>query len=110
MDTPLLIFWSNLVYSIFMTFSILIYYYAFDFTTYHIFKVRFNDMFTDAFRSLYLESKGYEVSPLEYVSPLDTPKNIMIRAVKKRDENPIAKAEYQQIKKMFGIDPLIDKL
>ena len=75
-----------------------------------IFKVRFNDMFTDAFRSLYLESKGYEVSPLEYVSPLDTPKNIMIRAVKKRNENPSATAEYRQIKKMFGIDPLIDKL
>lgn len=76
----------------------------------NIFKVRFNDMFTDALRSLYLESKGYEVSPLEYISPLDTPKNIMIRALKKREEDPVAKEEYRRIKRMFGVDPILEKL
>lgn len=76
----------------------------------NIFKVRFNDMFTDALRSLYLESKGYEVSPLEYVSPLDTPKNIMIRALKKSDGNERAKKEYEKIKQMFGLRPIIDAI
>lgn len=75
-----------------------------------IFKVRFNDMFTDALRSLYLESHGYEVSALEFISPLDSPKNLMIRAMKKSKDNPSAKEEYKKIKKMFGIDPIIEKL
>lgn len=76
----------------------------------NIFKARFNDMFTDAFRSLYLESRGYEVSPLEYISPLDTPKNIMIRAMKKKDGDPAAREEYRRIKKLFGVDPILEKL
>ncbi len=75
-----------------------------------IFKVRFNDMFTDSLRCLFLESYGYEVSALEYISPLDTPKNIMIRATKKKDADDCAKEEYKRIKKMFGVDPIIDKL
>lgn len=76
----------------------------------NIFKVRFNDMFTDALRSLYLESKGYEVSPLEYISPLDTPKNIMIRALKKKSGDPSAQEEYKRIKKLFRVDPILEKL
>lgn len=75
-----------------------------------IFKVRFNDMFTDALRCLYLEAQGYEVSALEYISPLDTPKNIMIRATRKQDYNETAMKEYRQIKKMFGVDPIMEKL
>lgn len=76
----------------------------------NIFKVRFNDMFTDALRSLYLEARGYEVSALEYISPLDTPKNIMIRAIKKQDYNASAMQEYQNIKKMFNVNPIMEKL
>ena len=75
-----------------------------------IFKVRFNDMFTDALRSLFLESKGYEVSALEYISPLDTPKNIMIRATRKTDGDEQARAQYQKITELFGVSPIIDKL
>ncbi len=41
---------------------------------------RFGDWATDALRALYLEASGYAVDVLEYVSPLDTPKNTMIRA------------------------------
>jgi hypothetical protein len=38
---------------------------------------------TDSLRALFIEAHGYEVTPLEYVSPIDTPKNLMIRANKK---------------------------
>lgn len=76
----------------------------------NIFKVRFNDMFTDALRSLYLEGRGYQVSALEYISPLDSPKNIMIRAIKKEDYNEAAMAEYRQIKSLFQVDPIMEKL
>lgn len=76
----------------------------------NIFKVRFNDMFTDALRSLYIEGHGYQVSALEYISPLDSPKNIMIRAIKKQDYNEVAMEEYKSIKRLFGVDPIVEKL
>lgn len=76
----------------------------------NIFRARFNDVMTDALRCLYLESKGYDVSALEYISPLDTPKNILIRATKKKDENLLAKKDYDKIKKMFKLNPIIEKL
>ncbi len=74
-----------------------------------IFKARFSDFLTDSVRALFIESHGYEVMPLEYVSPVDTPKNLMIRAVKKSDHNELAANEYKNIKKMFNIDPSVEK-
>ena len=76
----------------------------------NIFKARFNDMFTDSLRSLYIEAHGYRVSALEYISPLDTPKNIMIRAIKKQDFNEKAMEEYRNIKRLFKVDPIMEKL
>lgn len=53
-----------------------------------VLKARMADILTDGYRSMMLESFGYEVSLIEYISPLDTPKNLLIRAQKKfaRDE------------------------
>ena len=34
-----------------------------------------------------LEAKGYNVSIVEYISPLETPKNLMIKATKTSKEN-----------------------
>ena len=47
---------------------------------YGVFKAAIAASLTDALRCNYLEAMGYEVSAVEYISPLDTPKNIMIRA------------------------------
>lgn len=47
-----------------------------------IFKARMADILTDGMRSLMLKAKGYKVSVVEYISPLETPKNLMIRAIK----------------------------
>lgn len=74
----------------------------------NIFKTKLNDMLTDSLRSLFIESNGYEVSALEYISPLDTPKNLMIRAVKISDENYEAKKEYEQMKKIFNVRPTME--
>lgn len=74
----------------------------------NIFKTKLNDMLTDSLRSLFIESNGYEVSALEYISPLDTPKNLMIRAVKISDENYDAKKEYEQMKKIFNVRPTME--
>lgn len=73
-----------------------------------IFKARFNDVMTDALRTLFIESYGYEVSALEYISPLDTPKNLMIRAFKTKESNEKAKQEYRELKKMFNLHPTME--
>ncbi|WP_028829916.1 class I SAM-dependent methyltransferase [Proteocatella sphenisci] len=74
----------------------------------NIFRTRLNDLLTDSLRSIFIESYGYEVSALEYVSPLDTPKNLMIRAVKTSDENLVAKKEYEDMKKIFNVQPTME--
>ena len=74
----------------------------------NIFRARLNDLLTDSMRSLFIESYGYEVSALEYISPLDTPKNLMIRAVKTSSENIEAKKEYQDMKKFFNVSPTME--
>ncbi|HHU90671.1 MAG TPA: SAM-dependent methyltransferase [Clostridiaceae bacterium] len=45
-----------------------------------VFKARLADVLTDGLRCMILEAFGYAVSAVEYVSPLDTPKNLLIRA------------------------------
>lgn len=74
----------------------------------NIFRARLNDLLTDSLRSLFIESYGYEVSALEYISPLDTPKNLMIRAVKTSPENAEARRQYQDMKKLFNVSPTME--
>ena len=62
-----------------------------------VFKARLADDLTDAMRALYLEARGYEVTALEYISPLETPKNLMIKAVKRSAGNKKAMEEYQRL-------------
>lgn len=76
---------------------------------YGIFKARFADILTDGVRALILESQGYKVSVVEYISPLETPKNLLIRAKKVSDRNINAAEEYKALKKMFNIEPYLEK-
>ncbi|MGL5440661.1 MAG: class I SAM-dependent methyltransferase [Filifactoraceae bacterium] len=75
----------------------------------NIFKTRLNDFLTDSLRCLFLESHGYTVSPLEYISPLDTPKNLMIRGIKNKRTRGNKEEEYEQMKKLFSVKPTMDK-
>lgn len=74
-----------------------------------IFRARFADILTDGIRSLLLESQGYKVSVVEYISPLETPKNLLIRAKKVSDKNLKALEEYKTIKKIFNINPYLER-
>ena len=60
------------------------------------------DALTDSLRLLKLESEGYRVDALELIDPEDTPKNIMLRAIKKHKVNDEQQAElkkqYENIK------------
>lgn len=77
---------------------------------YGVLKARIADALTDGIRGLLLEAMGYEVSIVEYISPLDTPKNLMIRAVKKGNRNRKAYDEYLELKESLGIDPALGRL
>ena len=46
------------------------------------------DALTDSLRLMKLESEGYSVCALELIDPEDTPKNIMLRAIKKQSFDP----------------------
>ena len=63
------------------------------------------DALTDSLRLLKLESEGYKVDALELIDPEDTPKNIMLRAIKKKKIDPekqeLLRIKYQQTKKFL---------
>ncbi|KZL88444.1 class I SAM-dependent methyltransferase [Clostridium magnum] len=72
-----------------------------------VFKTRLADILTDGMRSLLLEAKGYDTSVVEYISPLETPKNLMIRAVKIKDENEDAMSEYLNLMAQLNVYPAL---
>lgn len=53
-----------------------------------ILRQKFCDAATDALRLKLLESKGYAVAALELIDPEETPKNIMLRAVREHNFDP----------------------
>jgi hypothetical protein len=65
------------------------------------------DILTDGMRAMLLEAKGYEVSVVEYISPLETPKNLMIRAIKTREENDDAMQEYINLMSSLNVYPAL---
>lgn len=72
-----------------------------------VFKARMADILTDGMRSLLLEAKGYDVSVVEYISPLETPKNLMIRAVKIKEENEDAMSQYFSLMSSLNAFPAL---
>lgn len=88
--------------------------YSFDIlqsiTKHGVLKARLADILTDGIRSMLLEAMGYKVSIVEYVSPLETPKNLMIRAEKTSGFNRAAMEEYIRLKELLGINPTLEKL
>lgn len=77
-------------------------------------KQKLCDAATDALRAKRLESVGYSVTTLELIDPDETPKNLMIRAV--RNEHKTASscekdlAEYERLTKALGVFPYLDRL
>jgi len=74
-----------------------------------VLKTRMADILTDGLRALKLESLGYKVSVVEYISPLETPKNLMIRAIRTQNENKKAAEEYRRLVKLLNADPALDR-
>lgn len=55
---------------------------------YSMLRQKLCDAATDALRLCLLESQGYETAALELIDPEETPKNIMLRAILRRDFDP----------------------
>lgn len=72
-------------------------------TDFPVFKARLADTLTDAMRALYLKARGYDVTALEYISPLETPKNLMIKAIKKSDGDETAMEQYRMLSDSLGV-------
>jgi len=76
-----------------------------------LFRERFAALLTDFLRVSFLEALGYRVQVIEFVDPEHTPKNLLIRAVKKRDT--IDKEKLQKAQKLssqFNVDLTFAKL
>ena len=55
------------------------------------------DAATDALRLKWLESQGYDVAALELIDPDDTPKNVMLRALRRADAGTGTKKEREAL-------------
>lgn len=81
---------------------------------YGIIKERFSALATDAIRGNLLEYCGYKTQLLEFVDLDHTPKNILIRAIKKPMVSKGARDKYlseiQAAKSEFGFDPTLYQL
>ena len=74
-----------------------------DVLKYGILKARIADSLTDGLRAMYLEGHGYDVSMLEYISPIDTPKNLMIKAIRTSGRNDAMLNKYRKICNHLGV-------
>lgn len=72
-----------------------------------VFKTRLADILTDGMRSIMLEAKGYEVSVKEYISPLETPKNLLISAIKTKEEDDNAMDSYLKLMGTLNVYPAL---
>ena len=74
-----------------------------------VLKARIADSLTDGMRGLYLEAMGYDVSMVEYISPLDTPKNLMMKAFLRREKSIELLNRFFAMEEMLGTDLSIKK-
>lgn len=76
---------------------------------YGIIKERFASLVTDSLRAAYLEESGYSVQMLEFIDMEHTPKNILIRAVKTKNEKKTL-PEAQALTDALKISPKLKTL
>lgn len=76
-------------------------------------KERFAAIATDAIRANALEVCGYKTQVLEFIDMEHTPKNLLIRAVKRnisKEAREKARAEIKRLTDEFSLEPTLIKL
>ena len=77
---------------------------------YGIIKERVAALLTDALRANLLEQQGYETQILEFIDMEHTPKNLLIRAVKKTGMRPKKSADIGTVEELLHVAPTLEKL
>ncbi len=75
-------------------------------TDYGLLKERFAAMATDALRARFLDCHGYRTQVVEFIETEHTPKNVLIRALKRSSEDQglaHARSAYDSLKQELGI-------
>ena len=70
------------------------------------------DLITDALRAAALETVGYQVDVIEFVSAEHTAKNLLLRAVRdpSRGRERRALDQYRELRDRYGVDPAVGRL
>lgn len=77
---------------------------------YGLLRERFSALVTDGLRAKYLEGMGYETQVLEFIDMEHTPKNILLRAVKKNKQNEKVLEETKKCQEFLGVSPTLGRL
>lgn len=77
---------------------------------YGLLKERIAALVTDGLRAEMLEQCGYDTQVLEFIDMEHTPKNILIRAVKRNKETKPDFEKYDNCCKALGVDPMLGRL
>lgn len=81
---------------------------------YGLIKERMSALLTDAIRANLLEQQGYDTQILEFIDIEHTPKNILIRAVKREDEKPVhmrrEESDVYDMMQKLHVEPTLKRL
>ena len=77
---------------------------------YGLLRERFAALVTDGLRAKRLESEGYETQVLEFIDMEHTPKNILLRAVKKGSPAVKSRKEAEDCERFLKIQPTLGML
>ena len=77
---------------------------------YGLLRERFAALVTDGLRAKRLESEGYETQVLEFIDMEHTPKNILLRAVKKGSPATKSRKEAEDCERFLKIQPTLGML
>lgn len=77
---------------------------------YGLLKERFAALVTDGLRAKYLESMGYDTQVLEFIDMEHTPKNILLRAVRRGKKSGKAAEEIIKCEQFLGVTPTLGQL
>ena len=77
---------------------------------YGILKERMAALLTDGLRAKLLENVGYETQILEFIDMEHTPKNLLIRAVKKQQAKQGLPEELKECMEFFHVHPTLASL
>lgn len=78
---------------------------------YGLIKERMSALITDALRANLLEEQGYDTQILEFIDMEHTPKNLLIRAVKRKGMKPQSRrTDISEVTGYLGVSPTLERL